>query len=1003
MTFDLTRISDPGLFRENRLDAHSSHRWFSDAQEAASGRSSFEQNLNGLWKFHYARNPHLTIPGFESPDVDVTGWDDIVVPGHIQLQGYDRPQYANTQYPWDGREDVAIGDAPQLFNPVGSYVTFFTPETPVADGERLSVSFKGAESAIAVWLNGTYIGFACDTFTPSEFDLTDALVDGENRLAAQVFKWSAASWLEDQDFYRFSGLFRDVVLHRRPRAHVEDVDIRVGLSDDLRTATVRVVTELVGDGSVTATLDGVGQLTADGDGAFSGTVSDPRLWSAEDPHLYGLTLEVRDAGGALTEVIPERVGIRRFGIEDGLLKINGQRVVLKGVNRHEFGLNGRVMTRERTEADLQLMKANNINAVRTSHYPNNTFLYDLCDEYGLYVIDEMNLETHGLWDRIRYFDTPVSESVPGDDPLWLPALLDRADSMYRRDHNHPSIVIWSLGNESFGGTDLLQVGDHFREIDTRPVHYEGVAWDPRYPETTDITSTMYTSAAAVEEHLSVHRDKPYILCEYAHAMGNSFGAVDRYLDLAYREPLFQGFFVWDFADQAIALTDRHGNPYFGYGGDCGEAPHDSDFSGNGLLFADHTPKPFLRELAYLYQPVVASVGADEVTVTNRELFTSTSRYECVVTLAEQGRVLATGVIDTDVAPGGSAGYPLPIAIPQVPGEYTLEVSFRLRSATRYAPAGHEVASEQTVIEVPGAVAPAVPARPEIVRGIHNVGVRGRHFEVLFSKLHGGIQSYRYGSTPDGGHELLREVPMPNFWHAPTSNELGWKAPFTDGDWLLASRYARPRGDSAMADVIEHDDSVEVVYAYSLPTRPVSSCDVSYRVFGDGTVTTTVTLRPGAGLPELPEFGMLFCVDADLGQLRWYGDGPEESSIDRRGGVRLGVWEAEVKDQLTRYLRPQEAGGHTGVRWAEVTDARGAGLRFECQGGMEFSALPWSPFEIENAAHHTELPPISRTWIRPVAVRRGVAGDDSWGAREHPEFRIDADRERVFTFSFRGIR
>lgn len=1003
MTFDITQLSDISRFQENRLAAHSSHRWFGDAEEAATGDSSFEQILNGVWKFHYARNPSLTIGGFADPSVDVTGWDDIVVPGHIQLQGYDRPQYVNTQYPWDGHEELSPGQAPQEFNPVGSYVTHFTLEHPLREGERVSVAFKGAESALAVWVNGTYIGFATDSFTPSEFDLTDALVEGENRLAAQVFKWSAASWLEDQDFYRFSGLFRDVVLYRKPAAHVADLDVRVDLADDLATATVRVSVQLEGEATVRARLAGVGELAEAGAGSFEISVADPRLWSAEDPYLYDLQLEVRDAAGTVTEFIPERVGIRRFGIEDGLLKINGARVVLKGVNRHEFGLNGRVMTRERTEADLRLMKANNINAVRTSHYPNNTFLYDLCDEYGLYVIDEMNLETHGLWDRIRYYERPVTEAVPGDEPLWLPALLDRADSMYLRDRNHASIVIWSLGNESFGGTNLLAVADHLRARDTRPVHYEGVFWDPRYPETTDIASSMYTPAATVEEYLQNNRDKPYILCEYAHAMGNSLGAVDRYLDLAYREPLFQGFFVWDFADQAIALKDRFGNPFFGYGGDCGEAPHDGDFSGNGLLFADHTPKPFLRELAYLYQPIVTTVGPDEITITNRHLSTSSAAYRCVVSVAREGRVLATADIDTDVPAGETRSYLLPLAVPQTPGQYTVDVSFKLTSATSYAPLGHEVAWAQAVVEVPGAPVKAPAPRPRIVHGIHNVGVKGAHFEVLFSRIHGGIQSYRIGSTPDGGNELLKTIPMPNFWHAPTSNERGWKAPFYDGDWLLASRYAKPRGESALARVIEHDDSLEVVFEYVLPTRPVSECDVAYRVFGDGTVATTVTLRPGEGLSDLPEFGMLFCVDADLGTLRWYGDGPEESAADRRNGVRLGLWEAEVATQLTRYLRPQEAGGHTGVRWAEVTDAKGAGLRFECQPGMEFSALPWSPFEVENATHHTELPPSSRTWIRPVAARRGVAGDDTWGAREHPEYRLLADRERVFTFSFRGIR
>ncbi|WP_297102029.1 beta-galactosidase, LacZ type [Tessaracoccus sp.] len=1002
MTFDPRQISDPLFFADNRMAAHSDHRWFRDAAEAARGVSGFEHSLNGLWKFHYAKNPGAVVPGFESPDFDTSGWDDIRVPAHIQLEGYDRPQYANVQYPWDGHEALEAGQAPQLFNPVGSYVTSFAVDEPLAEGERLSVSFHGAESAVAVWLNGRYIGYAEDSFTPSEFDLTDALVAGDNKLAAQVFKWTSGSWLEDQDFYRFSGIFRDVVLYRRPSTHVQDLVIRVDAPGDLSLATVTLSTEVLGEGAVSARLAGVGEL-AGADGVLAVEVSDPRPWSAEDPYLYDLEIEVRDASGTLTEFIRQPVGIRRFGIEDGLLKINGRRIVFNGVNRHEFGLQGRVMSREQTEADLRLMKANNINAVRTSHYPNNSFFYELCDRYGLYVIDEMNLETHAMWDRLRFADAPVSEALPGDREEWLPALLDRAASMLRRDRNHPSIVIWSCGNESFGGTDILAVSNYFRSVDDRPVHYEGVDWDPRYPETTDIVSRMYTPAAEVEAFLQANRSKPFILCEYAHAMGNSFGAVDRYLDLAYREPLFQGGFIWDFADQAIALRDRYGRDFLGYGGDCGEAPHDGDFCGNGILFADHTPMPRMQEVKYLYQGIATDVSADSVTLTNRMLFTDTSALDCVVTLAREGVVLESATLENAVAPGESGTYPLPLSVPQEPGEYTVEVSYRLRRGTSWAPSGAEMGWEQVVVDVPGAPDPAPAAAPELIQGIHNVGVRGPHFLALFSRTFGGLQSYRYGLTSDGDGQLLASMPMPNFWHAPTANERGWGAPFVDGDWLLASRYAETSRTRKTPQVEELADSVVVTYDYELPTRPVSACTVAYRVFGDGRIEVTLNVKPGAGLSDLPEFGMLFSVDADRGRLRYYGEGPEECYVDRRGGARLDVYEANVDNLLTPYLRPQEAGSRTGVRWAEVTDAKGAGIRFECPRGMEFSALPWSPFEIENAAHAVDLPPPQRTWLRPALMRRGVAGDDSWGAQPHPQYRLPANGELEFRFSFRGIR
>ena len=1002
--FDPARIADPEYFAENRLAPHSDHRWFASSDEAASGISSFEKSLSGVWKFHYAKNQAAVLPGFEAVDFDCSAWDDIVVPGHIQLQGYDRPQYTNVQYPWDGHETVRPGETPQRFNPVASYVTWFTLDQPLAEGERLAVSFQGAESAVAVWLNGVYIGYGADSFTPSEFDLTGALVEGENKLAAQVFKWTSGSWLEDQDFYRFSGLFRDVMLVRRPAVHADDVQVRTEVAGDQSSAVVSVQVARTDAGSVRARIEGVGELAADEAGTLSLTLDEPRLWSAEDPYLYDLVIEVLDAAGRLVEVVPQRVGVRRFGIENGVLSINGRRVVFNGVNRHEFGLNGRVMTRQQTEHDLRLLKANNVNAVRTSHYPNNSFFYDLCDRYGLYVIDEMNLETHGYWDALIRGAITIDEVIPGDRPEWSAVLLDRAANMVERDKNHPSIVLWSCGNESFGGTNIRDVADWFRQRDdTRPVHYEGVHWDPRHPDTTDVVSQMYTPAAQVEQFLATHRDKPFVLCEYAHDMGNSFGAVERYVALAHREPLFQGGFIWDFADQAIALVDRHGEPYFGYGGDCGEAPHDGDFSANGMLFADHSPKPAVQEMKFLYQGVAIEVGERSFELTNRMLFTASSAYECVVTLAREGVVLREARVETDVAPGASGVYGMPFELPDRPGEYTVDVSLRLRAATDWAASGHEVAFGQGVFAIERtALAPAPGvAAPELIDGIHNVGVRGRGFLALFSKLYGGLVSYRYGFTPDGGNELLTAVPQPNFWHAPTSNERGWGMPAEDGQWLLASRYpALDRDVPAPAFGLD-GDAVEVTYRYLLPSSPHRRCSVAYRVDGAGRIEVTLRLEAGEGLPDLPEFGMLFTAPADLHRLTWYGEGPEECYVDRRAGARLGLYSGDVATQLTPYVRPQEAGNHTGVRWASVTDDRGLGLRFECAEAMEFSALPWTPFEIENARHPNELPPIHSTVLRPALMRRGVAGDDSWGARPLSDYLLPSG-ELVFRFAFRGV-
>ncbi|MDU0972132.1 MAG: glycoside hydrolase family 2 TIM barrel-domain containing protein [Actinomyces urogenitalis] len=1012
------QLSDPTFFAERRLPAHSDHRWYASQAEVERGESSFETCLDGVWKLAYSANLATAPEGFERDDVDVTMWDDAPVPAHIQMLGYERPQYANTQYPWDGHEALEPGAAPRDFNPVASYVRSFTLERGLEDGERLVLRLEGAESCVTVWLNGSYVGYSEDSFTPSEFDLTPYLRVGANRLALRVVKWCSGSWLEDQDFYRFSGLFRSVYLRRLPAAHLADLRTSVRVAPDLSTARVSVRTAVEGSARVTAHLEGVGELESDEEGTLSIEVDQPRLWSAEDPQLYDLTLRVWDAEGRLSEVVPQKVGLRRFVLENGVFTINGQRIVFRGVNRHEFGEQGRVMTRERTEADLIALKRANVNAIRTSHYPNNSFLYELCDRYGFYVIDETNLETHSMWDQILQGQLELADSIPGDQPQWLEAVLDRARSMYERDKNHPSILMWSCGNESYGGDGIAAMADLFRQLDSRPVHYEGVHWDPRRPETTDVVSQMYTPAATVEQFLATNRSKPMILCEYAHAMGNSFGAVDKYMDLAEREPLFQGAFIWDFADQAIRLTAPDGTAYWGYGGDCGEAPHDGDFCGNGIFYADHTPSPKIPEVAHVYQGLSAEIHGNLVTVTNRYLFTGSQAFECRVRLAREGRELAEAVLDTQVRAGHSATYELPLSVPEDAGEYTITVSFRLRQDTAWALAGHEVAWDQAVVEVaPGGSAGAVAERGRgplvvdqprsgaltLVEGGHNVGVHADGFDVLFSRITGALTSYRFGRSRDGGHELLNAPVTPCFWHAPTANERGYSGPFEEGAWLLASRFSRPVRQGVIPAVSRQDDAVEVTFVYELAGLAGSTCTMRYRVEADGTVGVTQVLDPVGEVPDLPEMSTLLQVPGTLSTLTWYGEGPDECYVDRRGGARLGVWTSKVSEQLPGYLTPQESGSHTGVRWARVTDERGRGLELRCDPGspMELSALPWTPFEIDNARHPWELPTTGRTVLRPALMRRGVGGDDSWGSRTHPEYRLPSG-PLEFRFTMRGV-
>lgn len=1026
--FDYSKIKDPGFFKENAIPAHSDHICYPDREHLDRGENPFRFSLNGIWKFSYGRNLDDTVKGFEADDYNCRNWGEIRVPAHIQMEGFDVPAYLNVQYPWDGREQILPGEIPTRFNPTASYVKYFTfPES--MKGMPVYISFQGVESGMAVWLNGQYVGYSEDSFTPTEFDLTPYIRDGENKLAVQVFKWTSSSWAEDQDFYRFSGIYRDVYLFTRPDAHLWDLSIRTLLDDSYQAGRLVIDALSSGNGRVEAQLrklpaaDAPAALYAahipeeaplfasavfdmkDGEAHLDLPVSGFDLWSAEQPNLYELFLQVYDENGQLAEVVSEYVGFRRFEMIDHIMCLNGKRIVFKGVNRHEFSSRaGRVPQEDEILQDITTMKLHNINAIRTCHYPDDSRIYRLCDRYGLYLIDENNLESHGSWDSFaRGKDKDMSRIVPCDREEWKAMMLDRVNSTYQRDKNHPSILIWSCGNESFGGTVIRDMADRFRELDhTRLVHYEGIFCDRRYNETSDMESQMYTPAAKIQEFLSEHRDKPFICCEYTHAMGNSCGGMHKYTDLTDTEPLYQGGFIWDYVDQSIYKKDRYGKEFQAYGGDFGERPTDYNFSGNGIVYGgDRAPSPKMQEIKYNYQNISAEVSADKVLIRNKNLFTNTSAFDCLVALAKDGIQVYEAPLATAVAPLAEKEYDLPVRRADQPGEYTVTVSFRLKEDTLWAKAGHEIAFGQTVYTVNAPAAGIACTKPlTIVRGANNVGVRGENFEVLFSALFGGLSSYRWG-----GVEMLETIPKPNFWRAPVDNDEGYQMMAHYGQWKLASLYVSHKNfeTNQFEDVLveEQEGSVTVSFLYHLPTRPVTSCTVAYTVFGDGTVETALSYDPVKELGDMPEFGMILKMNADYDNVEWYGMGPAETYTDRCEGAKLGIYKNKVSDNVARYMVPQECGNKVGVRWAKVTDRRGRGLIFEGDS-MSFSALPWTPHEMENARHPYELPEVHYTVVRAAMQQMGIAGDDSWGARPLPEYLLDTSKKMSFTFRFRGI-
>ena len=1012
-TFDYSLVKDPQYFKDGRMDAHSDHTYYRDGEEAKEKETSFRYDLNGIWKFHYARNYGSAIPGFEKTEYCCKDWDDIRVPAHIQMEGYDIPQYANVQYPWEGHEDIHPGEVPEHFNPVASYVKYFeVPEE--MQGKRLFISFQGAESGIALWLNGHFVGYSEDSFTPSEFELTEYVQEGENKLAAQVFKWTASSWCEDQDFFRFSGIYRDVYLYTVPEVHVYDLQIRAIPDETLSAAALEIRTNTWGKGEIKITLSRAGETVIedkkalDGEEIYAWKVENPVLWSAEDPQLYDLTMEIYNESGELQEVIPQKVGFRRFEMKDGIMTLNGKRIVFKGVNRHEFSsVSGRHVSEEELRKDLKIMKQNNINAIRTCHYPDASLIYQLCDEYGIYMIDETNLESHGSWD-IAEFTKDYTYVVPHDKPEWLDMMLDRANSMYQRDKNHAAILIWSCGNESFGGKDIFEMSQFFHKADpTRLVHYEGVCHDRRYNDTSDMESQMYPSVEAIKEFLAKDDSKPFVCCEYTHAMGNSCGAMHKYTDLTDTEPKYQGGFIWDYIDQSIYKKDRYGKEFQAYGGDFGERPTDYNFSGNGIAYGgNRDASPKMQEVKFNYQNITAEVSADSVKVINKNLFVNTDIFDCKVTVAKDGKVIRKASLATAVAPLSEEVYALPLAKEEKPGEYAVTVSFHLKEDKVWAEAGHEVAFGQYIYKVE-APKKACPEGVEVIRSTHNIGVRGAHFEVLFSVLNGGLASYKYA-----GKEMIEAIPKPNFWRAPTDNDCGNLMGMRYGQWKIASMYLShkdfrkgPYGPGNVPEVEVNEKTVKVTYTYLMPTTPTSECRLSYEVFGDGRVKTTLTYDPVKELGDMPEFGVIFKFNADYDRVEWYGLGETETYSDRKKGAKLGIYANKVADNMARYMVPQECGAKEEVRWAKVTDRKGRGMLFEMDennGPMMFSALPYTPHEMENAMHPYELPEVHYTVVRVAKDQMGVGGDDSWGARTHEEYLLKTDKKMEFSFVFKGL-
>ncbi|OAB46597.1 glycoside hydrolase family 2 TIM barrel-domain containing protein [Paenibacillus antarcticus] len=1017
--------NNPEIFQLNRMDAHASMIPYTTVSQALNGdkeASPYYQTLNGSWNFSFSETPAQRCMDFHKVDFDYSNWDQIPVPSHWQFHGYDYPQYTNVRYPWSESEpELKPPFAPTTYNPVGSYIrTFTVPES--WNGQPVYLSFQGVESAFYVWLNGELVGYSEDTFTPSEFDITAYLRQGENKIAVEVYRWCDASWLEDQDFWRLSGIFREVYLYTTPCVHIADFFVRTDLDENFVNAELHVDIQVenyfdrkLNMGSLQMELyDNKGQAIWEtpisaitrfeeaGIQRFnlSAYVDQPYKWSAETPYLYTLILSIKDDHNITQETVSCKVGFRSFEINNGLMKINGKRVVLKGVNRHEFSCDtGRALAKVDMISDIQLMKAHNINAVRTSHYPNQSIWYELCDEYGIYVIDETNLETHGTW---QYGQKGLHEgNIPGSKPEWRANVIDRCNSMLQRDKNHPSVVIWSLGNESYGGDNFIAMHDYLRQADsTRPVHYEGVFHSRDSEAASDIESTMYVKPADIEHYARSHPQKPYIICEFSHAMGNSCGGLHLYCDLFDKYDVFQGAFIWDWIDQAIRTTTSDGIEYLAYGGDFGESPHDGNFSGNGLLFADRTVTPKLFEVKKCYQNIkitAVNIRKGLFLIRNHFLFTNLEEYGLKWEICLDGEKSQEGLLQVSVEPCESLECEVPYELDSLISdkEVVLTLSFIQLSETSWSDANHEIAWEQFILS------PRTLKRvPVVLESLHvaelesTLTIQSGDFSTTFNTTTGDLISYC-----SSGKERLLEPVRPNFWRAVTDNDLG------NG---LQKRCAVWKESSNERSLLNFSYRTErnlcfVSTTYLLTTNPDSTLQVNYEIRSDGSIEILQELNPGdSGLPEIPEFGMMFVLDGNLDTISWYGRGPHENYWDRHTGAPLGRYTGKVSEQFIPYLRPQECGNKTDVRNASITDVSGSGLCLESSLPMEINALPWTPAELEASDHVYKLPASDKSVLRVNYKQMGVGGDDSWGARTHEQYTLLANRPYSFRFTLSSL-
>ncbi|MBC7349095.1 MAG: DUF4981 domain-containing protein [Candidatus Aminicenantes bacterium] len=1033
---------NPRVFAINKEAPHATFISFPNLKQALSqdpGQSSWYKSLNGRWKFHWVPKPADRPLDFWRPGYDDSRWSEIEVPANWEINGYGIPIYVNIPYDFAPRNPQPPR-IPHDNNPVGSYRQKFTVPEDWKDRE-VFIHFGAVKSAFYLWVNGQKVGYSQDSKTPAEFRITPYLKPGENLLALEVYRYSDGSYLECQDFWRISGIERDVYLYAVPRTHIRDFFARTTLDENYRNGRLELEVEVQNGNqapegrtrklqvfhlSASIIDDHGNQLFLEkktftlkpGDRKvlnFKGEIPGVKPWTAETPNLYTLCLELAGDKNLPLQAATRKVGFRTVEIKNGQLLINGRAVYFRGVDRHEHDpWTGHVISEESMVQDIKLMKQNNINAVRTSHYPNHPRWYELCDYYGIYLIDEANIESHGMG---------YGQKSLAKNPDWGPAHLDRIRRMVERDKNHPSVVIWSMGNEAGNGINFEECYRWIKQRDpSRPIHYERaeLAWN------TDIYCPMYPSLEELEDYAKTNPARPLIMCEYAHSMGNSTGNLQDYWDLIEKYPALQGGFIWDWVDQGFAKKNEKGELFWAYGGDYGPpgTPSDDNFCCNGLVAPDRQPHPALWEVKKVYQPakfeLAESVNPEppeiKVRITNKYDFLSLSPESFVILwkLLKDGQPVADGSAACPTIEPWKAGeikLKLPAEVLKADGEYFLNLGLHNKHhlAQGLVPADHLLASEQLKIkESQGSPKENLAAETRsnqpalklpklrIKKNKQNnkeITISGQDFVLTFNRSEGRLTSYRFQNV-----ELLKEGPLPNFWRAPTDNDFGNRMPVRLKAWREASLNRQLKGFTINK---EKDGKVLVKADFFLPSVEANHT-VIYQVERDGTIRVSNELLPANPdkLPEIPRLGMLLGLADGFDLIEYYGRGPHENYCDRKTSAFVGLYKTDKEEQVIPYVSAQEFGNRTDTRWLVIKNRSGYGIKFSGQPLFEFSAIPYKPEDLtlnrRGGKHFVDVPRRNNLYVTIDLKQMGVGGDDSWGARPHPQYLI---KPQAYSWSF----